>query len=82
MVVQGNDVEFSCQATGDPAPSVTWLTATSVNVELLNNDRIEVRRRWRIMRKKWGSVVGKYVDSKFNIYAISSASSLYLHKQF
>ena len=42
--MQGNDVEFNCQATGDPAPSVTWLTGTSVNVELLNNDRIEVMK--------------------------------------
>lgn len=43
VAVQGSDIEFDCQATGDPAPSITWLTGTSVDVELLNNDRIEVK---------------------------------------
>ena len=42
IVLMGTTVEFTCQAPGDPTPTVTWLTSNFVNVLLLGNSRLEV----------------------------------------
>lgn len=37
-------VEFSCTAPGDPQPTIAWLTSNMVDVLLLGNERLEVRK--------------------------------------
>ena len=74
VAVQGSDVEFVCQATGDPAPSVIWLTGTSVNVELLNNNRIEVKMHLKKRQKNHQNFVSprQVVNDTLTIQNVTS----------